>query len=270
MIAFPPSKINIGLNIIRKRPDGYHDLATCFYPVQWCDILEILPWDSLSFQSSGLPIPGDELQNLCLKAYHLLRKDFDFPPIRIHLHKIIPMGAGLGGGSSDGAWTLRLINDMFSLGIPKSKLKEYASMLGSDCAIFIEDAPAIGSSRGEVLTPTSLSLKGKYIVIVKPDVHVSTAEAFAGIIPTQPTQELQSVIESLPIEKWKDVVKNDFEVSVFKKYPVIHEVKQKLYSSGAQYASMSGSGSAVFGIFDREVDPRSVFQGMAYWSGKLR
>lgn len=269
MIAFPPAKINLGLNIIRKRPDGYHDLSTCFYPVQWCDILEILPSDKLSFQSTGLSIPGSEKDNLCLKAYQLLKNDFDIPAVGIHLHKIIPMGAGLGGGSSDGAWTLRLINEMFGLAIAKEKLKAYASQLGSDCAIFIEDGPAMGSSRGEVLTPTSLSLKGKFIVIVKPDVHVSTAEAFAGITPAHPERGLQSVIENLPLEKWRDVVKNDFEVSVFRKYALIQSIKEKLYSAGAQYASMSGSGSAVFGIFDKPVDLRSSFSETTYWSGKL-
>ena len=159
MIAFPPAKINLGLHIIRRRNDGYHDLSTCFYPVQWCDILEVLPSDKPTFESSGLSIPGNEKDNLCLKAYQLLKDDFDIPPVKIYLHKIIPMGAGLGGGSSDGAWTLRLLNELFGLCIAKAKLKEYASVLGSDCAIFVEDGPAMGSSRGEVLTPTSLSLK---------------------------------------------------------------------------------------------------------------
>lgn len=266
MVAFPPAKVNLGLQIIRKRPDGYHDLSTCFYPVPWCDILEVLPSDKLSFQSTGLSIPGSENDNLCLKAYQLIQKDYNIPPVGIHLHKIIPMGAGLGGGSSDGAWTLRLINDIFSLNISKAKLKEYASMLGSDCAIFIEDGPAMGSSRGEILKPTSLSLKGKFIVIVKPDVHVSTAEAFAGITPMQPNEELQTAIENLPVSQWNGVVKNDFEISVFKKHPIIKEAKEKLYSFGAVYASMSGSGSAVFGIFENEIDLKSEFSKMTYWS----
>jgi 4-diphosphocytidyl-2-C-methyl-D-erythritol kinase len=269
MIAFPPAKINLGLHIIRKRPDGYHDLSTCFYPVPWCDILEILPSDKLTFDSSGLPVPGDPNDNLCLKAYQLLKKDFNIPSVKIHLHKIIPMGAGLGGGSSDGAWTLRLLNELFGLAIAKAKLKEYASILGSDCALFIEDVPVMGSSRGEIVTPTTLSLKGKFIVIVKPDVHVSTAEAFAGIKPQLPEKDLQSILKNTSVEGWRDVVNNDFEASVFKKHPVIQSIKEKLYSSGALYASMSGSGSAVFGIFRKEIDLRSEFDGLVYWERKL-
>lgn len=269
MIAFPPAKINLGLHILRKRADGYHDLSTCFYPIQWCDVLEVIPSGKLTFESSGLPIPGNENDNLCLKAYQLVARDHSIPPVQIYLHKIIPMGAGLGGGSSDGAWTLRLLNTVFDLNLTQEKLKTYAAQLGSDCAIFMEDGPAMGSSRGEILTPTTVSLKGKWIVVVKPEIHVSTADAFAGIIPQLPSKDLQVTVETLPVEKWKDVIKNDFETTVFAKHPVIRSVKEKLYALGATYASMSGSGSAVFGLFEKETDLRPEFPEMAYWAGKI-
>jgi 4-diphosphocytidyl-2-C-methyl-D-erythritol kinase len=269
MIAFPPAKVNIGLYILRKRADGYHDLSTCFYPIPWYDILEILPSKVLKFESSGISVPGDAKDNLCLKAYHLLRLDFDLPPVQIYLHKMLPMGAGLGGGSSDGAWTLRLLNTLFSLQLSQEKLISYASMLGSDCAFFVHDGPMMGSSRGEVLTSLKLDLKGKFLVVVKPDMHVSTAEAFSGVVPVDPKYDLKNTLETNPVRKWTSLVSNDFEVSVFKKHPGIQTIKEKLYTFGAVYGSMSGSGSAVFGIFDTPVDLRSEFPGMIYWSGKL-
>ena len=234
MVAFPPCKINLGLNILRKRNDGYHDIETCFFPVPWTDILEVIPSKEFSFTVSGNPIPGGD--NLCVKAYELLQT----PPAKIHLHKIIPMGAGLGGGSSDAAWTLRLLNDVFSLGLNKEQLKQYAAQIGSDCAFFIDDIPMIGTRRGEVLRPANIDLKGKYIVIVKPDIHVSTAEAYSSVVPMESDFNLDD-LQSL---------KNDFEPSVFKRYPEIASIKKSLYDLGAVYAQMSGSGSAVFGIFN--------------------
>jgi 4-diphosphocytidyl-2-C-methyl-D-erythritol kinase len=266
MVSFPHAKINLGLQVIRKRPDGFHDLETCFYPIPWTDILEIIPVKEFQFSSSGLPIDGDATHNLCVKAYNLLRKDFEIPPVLIHLHKVIPMGAGLGGGSSDAAFTLRQINQSFDLKIPSAKLAEYAAVLGSDCAFFISDEPKFGTGRGDVLTPISVSLKGKFIVVVKPDIHVSTADAFAGIKPKESAGSLKDFLETNPVSEWKKFLKNDFEETVFKKYPQIENVKQKLYSLGAVYASMSGSGSAVFGLFDKPVNlsnefsPRSLFQ----------
>jgi 4-diphosphocytidyl-2-C-methyl-D-erythritol kinase len=238
MVAFPPCKINLGLNIIRRRPDGYHDIETCFYPVPWTDILEVIPSDKFEFTTSGMAIPGDD--NLCVKAYQLLKA----PPAKIHLHKIIPTGAGLGGGSSDAAWTLRLLNDVFDLKHSKEKLKEYAATLGSDCSFFIDDIPMIGKGRGEVLSPSTISLKGKFIVIITPDVHVSTADAYAGIIPGGRKVEWEGVM--------LEELKNDFEETIFKKFPEIRSIKEELYKAGAEYASMSGSGSSVYGIFPKK------------------
>jgi len=269
MVVFPPCKINLGLQITGKRADGYHDVLTCFYPVPWCDILEAIPSQKFSFIGSGISIPGDIADNLCTKAYSLLKKDFDLKPVALHLHKIIPTGAGLGGGSSDGAWTLRILNQLFNLDLTPETLRQYASQLGSDCAFFIEDRPMLGSGRGEILTDIAVNLKGKFIVIVKPDVHVSTAEAYAGVKPGAPEVALKEILEKHPPEQWKDLVHNDFEASVFKKYPVIGKVKNLLYEHGAQYASMSGSGSAVFGIFTSSIDLKNIFEGYACYSGRL-
>lgn len=253
MVAFPPCKINLGLNVLRKRSDGYHDIETCFYPVPWSDILEVIRSDEFFFSSSGTPIPGEEHDNLCVKAYRMMQAVYSLPPVKIHLHKIIPTGAGLGGGSSDAAWTLRLLNDVFALNLAKDVLKEYAARLGSDCAFFIDDIPMIGSGRGEVLTPIKISLKGKYLIIVKPDVHVSTAQAYLGITPAEPKRKLTDVL-GMPIAEWRELLVNDFEKTVGKKFTVISEIKEKLYQSGAEYASMTGSGSAVYGIFSVKPD----------------
>ncbi len=252
MVCFPPCKINLGLNVLRKRSDGYHDLETCFYPVRWTDILEIIPSDSFHFGGSGTVVPGNPADNLCVKAYHLLRDEFNLPPVRIHLHKIIPTGAGLGGGSSDAAWTLRLLNDIFSLGLSQEAIQHRASFLGSDCAFFAGDQPMIGTGRGELLSPIQVDLSGKYIVIIKPDVHVSTAEAYAGITPNDSSVSVKDILTTVPLPEWKHVLKNDFEASVFRKYPAIAAIKKQLYDQGAEYACMSGSGSAVFGIFAEE------------------
>lgn len=270
MVSFPHAKINLGLNIIRKRADGYHDLETCFYPVGWTDILEIIPSPAFHFSSSGLPVDGNPGDNLCVRAYQALKKDFNLPPVHIHLHKIVPMGAGLGGGSSDAAFTLRQLNETFGLGLSTLSLEEYAARLGSDCAFFISDSPRFGSGKGEVLSPVSISLKGKYIVLVKPDVHVSTAEAYAGVSPSARGLAIESILEHKPIGEWKSVLKNDFEDSVFKKYPEIAQVKHALYVHGATYASMSGSGSCVFGIFEKEIELAHHFKGLTYWGGPLQ
>ncbi|MDQ2656458.1 MAG: 4-(cytidine 5'-diphospho)-2-C-methyl-D-erythritol kinase [Bacteroidota bacterium] len=270
MVSFPPCKINLGLNIVGKRPDGFHDLATCFYPVPWTDMLEIVPAKRFSFAASGTPVPGAAEDNLCVRAYELLKGEFTLKPVAIHLHKIIPIGAGLGGGSADGAYTLNILNELFHLNLSVARLREYAAILGSDCAFFIEGRPAIATGRGEVLADTSLSLKGKFLVIVKPEVHISTAEAFSEIVPRSPAHDLRTSLENQPIESWKDVLRNDFEEYVFKQFPVIDAIHTKLYALGASYASLSGSGSAVFGIFTDPVDLMQEFDSdLTYWSGHL-
>lgn len=269
MVTFPPCKINLGLGVIRKREDGYHDIETCFYPVPWTDALEIVKADPFSFTSSGNSIPGDAANNLCIQAYELLRRDFNLSPVAIHLHKVIPTGAGLGGGSSDGAHTLRLLNELFDLKLSAEKLKDYAFQLGSDCPFFIENKPMFGSGRGEVLHDISLDLTGKFIMLVKPNEHVSTAEAYAGVMPASPLISTKEILEKTPVTGWRDHLKNDFEASVFKKHPVIGEIKRKLYQQGALYASMSGSGSAVFGIFEKPVDLKKDFAESVYWSTTL-
>lgn len=268
MVAFPHCKINLGLHVIKERDDGYHDIETCFYPVPWTDILEVIKADEFSFSSSGTAVPGKEEDNLCIKAYKLLQNQFNLAPVKIHLHKVLPMGAGLGGGSSDAAFTLRLLDSVFDLKLSVKQLQEFASRLGSDCAFFVDDKPMIGSGRGEVLSRTEVSLKGYYLVLVKPDIHVSTAEAYAGVKPASPAMLLDEVL-ARPIEEWKNFLFNDFEKSVFNKYPAIAQIKDELYAQGALYASMSGSGSSVFGIFKSPVELADKFKGMQYWSGQL-
>ena len=267
MVFFPHCKINLGLQIVSKREDGYHDIETCFYPVPWCDVLEVIKSDQFQITQSGTTIPGREEDNLCVKAYQLLKKDFDLQPIKLHLHKVIPTGAGLGGGSSDAAFTLRALNSVFNLNLSDVELRRYSSTLGSDCSFFVNDKPMLGSGRGEILSETSVSLKGKFLVLVKPDIHVSTAEAYAGVIPKQPTHAIKEIL-ALPIAEWRGRLKNDFEESVFKKYPQIETIKNELYEQGALYASMSGSGASVFGIFDSPHDLKNKFRG-DFWAGEL-
>ncbi len=268
MISFPPCKINLGLNIISKRADGYHDIETCFYPVPWTDILEIVPSKEFSFTSSGTPIPGANDQNLCVKAYQLLQQDFDLPPVSIHLHKIIPTGAGLGGGSSDAAYTLKILNSVFDIQLGTQQLQEYASKLGSDCSFFIESKPMFGEGRGELLTEISLDLRGYFLVLISPNVHVSTAQAYAGVVPQIPPYSCKRILKK-PVNQWRQILSNDFEQSVFKRHPLIGEVKDSLYARGAAYASMSGSGSTVFGLFAYQVDLKDQYVGMTYWAGNL-
>jgi 4-diphosphocytidyl-2-C-methyl-D-erythritol kinase len=253
MIIFPNAKINIGLNIISRRDDGYHDLETIFYPVKINDALEIIEADKLSFQSSGLEIPGRVEDNLCIKGYHLLKKDFDLPPVKIHLHKHIPIGAGLGGGSADAAFFIRLINQKFELGMTDDHMTGYARKLGADCAFFIQNKPVFAFDRGDEFEPIKLDLSNYKIVLVMPPVHVSTAEAYSGVNPAPVKHSLMELIYK-PVAEWKNYIKNDFEASVFKNNPVIRGVKAALYGAGAIYASMSGSGASVFGIFDKTPD----------------
>jgi 4-diphosphocytidyl-2-C-methyl-D-erythritol kinase len=258
MIIFPNSKINLGLNIVGKRNDGYHNLETVFYPVQIKDAVEIIegkdqsPIDDVSFSKSGIEIDGDPGNNLCVKAYHLLKKDFpQLPAVRIHLHKTIPLGAGLAGGSADGAFTLQLLNKKFQPGISNNQLFDYALQLGSDCPFFILNKPCFATGRGESLQEIKIDLSVYKILIVYPGIHISTAWAFSNLQPTVPQKSLKELIHQ-PVHSWKGVIKNDFEEPVFNQFPEIKEIKEKLYDAGAVYSSMSGSGSAVYGIFERE------------------
>lgn len=254
MIEFPPAKLNLGLQIIAKRTDGYHDLQTVFYQFPLNDVLEIIKDDSLEpgqcrLIPSGLPIPGGE--NLCEKAYKLLHKSHPLPGVRIYLHKIIPMGAGLGGGSSDAAYTLKLLNTMFDLKLSKDELKAYALSLGSDCPLFINDMPQYAEGRGEELSPVNIDLTGKYLLLVHPGIHISSKDAYSNVTP-KVSKSCKHAIES-DIKSWRRDLVNDFEAYVIPNYPELAGVKEQLYALGADYAAMSGSGSSFFGIFSNPI-----------------
>jgi 4-diphosphocytidyl-2-C-methyl-D-erythritol kinase len=270
MLTFPNAKINIGLNITEKRSDGFHNIESVFYPVEWCDALEIIPNQNADatdavFQSSGLAIPGNESSNLCLKAWNLLKDRISVPPM-IHLHKVIPMGAGLGGGSADGSFMLKMLNEVYELKLSNDELKDFARKLGSDCAFFIENRPVFCYNKGDEFEDFKLDLKGKFVVLVNPDIHISTAEAYSGVSPKKPEIALKTTL-SQPISEWKKIVKNDFEENLLLKYPTIAAVKASLYQAGAVYASMTGSGSTVYGIFEQESDLKSSFPNFAMWQG---
>ncbi|MBQ2856394.1 MAG: 4-(cytidine 5'-diphospho)-2-C-methyl-D-erythritol kinase [Bacteroidaceae bacterium] len=257
MITYPNAKINLGLNIVEKRTDGYHNLETIFYPINLQDALEVTKLEGekeYELTLSGTPIEGDPDQNLVIKAYRLLKKDFpDMPAIDIHMYKHIPTGAGLGGGSADAAFMIKLLNEKFKLSLSIEKMEEYAATLGADCAFFIQNKPVFATGIGNIFESVQLSLKGYYLVLVKPDIFVSTKDAFALIQPVNPTHSLKEIVR-MPIETWRATMKNDFEYSVFQKYPEIAAIKDKLYDMGAIYASMSGSGSSVYGIFREQVE----------------
>ena len=253
MITFPNAKINLGLNIVAKRPDGYHNLETVFYPIPIEDALEITPLHDSGgkkycLHQSGLEIAGELDNNLVVKAYRLLDETFDLPRIDIHLLKHIPSGAGLGGGSADAAFMLKLLNDYASLGLTKDALEEHAARLGADCAFFIKDKPVYAEGIGNLFSPITLSLKGYKLWVVKPDVFVSTRDAFAHVHPRKPDMPLKEIVQQ-PVEEWKELMINDFEKSVFPQFPAIAAIKDEMYRMGALYASMSGSGSSVYGIF---------------------
>lgn len=252
MISFPNCKINLGLNVVDKRGDGFHNIETVFYPIPFTDGLELIQTDhpSLLFNTTGLPIEGNSNENICIKAYDLLKKDFpQLPFIKMHLHKCIPTGAGLGGGSADGTFTLQLINKKFNLQLTNEQLINYALQLGSDCPFFIKNKPCLATGRGEQLEEILLDLSAYKIVIVYPNIHISTAWAFSQMTLFKRTIPLKEIIQR-PLEEWRENLLNDFEPIVFEKYPEIKKIKEKLYLNGAVYASMSGSGSAVFGFFD--------------------
>lgn len=249
MIIFPNAKINLGLNIINKREDGYHNLETIFYPIPFSDILEVVPADKTMLHVSGNKIDCAPEKNLVIKAYEILKEEYDIPSLDIYLHKIIPDGAGLGGGSADASFLLKAINDLFNLNISNDRLVHISKKLGADCPFFIYNKPMMASGIGEILTPVDLSLKGKGILIIKPDVYVSTKVAFSNIKPCKPEYSVKDIIR-LPVLQWRDLLQNDFETSIFSEFPQLRKIKEELYTNHAMYASMSGSGSALFGIFE--------------------
>ena len=259
MICFPNAKINLGLHVLSKRADGYHNIETVFYPINLCDALEIVPAEEgkTVFSQTGIQIDGKPEDNLVVKAYHLLKKDYDLPEIAIYLRKEIPFGAGLGGGSSDAAFMIKLLNDFAGLNLSVAQMEAYAGRLGADCPFFIQNKPVFAEGTGSVFSPVTISLQAYHLIVVKPSVSVSTKEAYAGVKPQQPAVSLKEVIR-LPVNEWKNHLVNDFEPGVFAQYPEIREIKQQLYAEGALYASMSGSGSAIFGIFDKPVQTVKV------------
>jgi 4-diphosphocytidyl-2-C-methyl-D-erythritol kinase len=269
MISFPNCKINLGLNIISRREDGYHEISSVMYPVDIQDILEVVKSEKFKFTSSGLDIPGEPDSNLCVKAYDILARDFNIDPVHIHLYKNIPMGAGLGGGSADGAFTLRLINDLYELSISNDQLKEYASELGSDCAFFIENIPQYASGRGDILEAFNLALQGKTIVLINDGTHISTQEAYGNVTPKRPENDIEEILNK-PLNEWKKLLINDFEKGVFKNYPKLAKYIDKLYQSGAEYAAMTGSGSTIFGIFNESPRLHSDLQHLSGFVKELR
>ena len=266
MVLFPNAKINLGLFITKKRVDGFHELETCFFPIPWSDILEITPALAFKFSSSGLPISGEIHDNLCYKAFLALSENFKIPNVHIHLHKIIPMGAGMGGGSSDAAFTLMGLRDLFELPLTNQELLAYAQKLGSDCAFFLTNEAQFGTGKGDELTPIPTSLRGLYAIILYPNFGISTQKAYAGIEPSPAPGFLPDLLKS-PMPTWKHRIKNDFEKALFVEYPLLAEIKQDMYDLGAVYAAMSGSGSTIFGLFNKEVSLKDSWANFLKWEG---
>jgi 4-diphosphocytidyl-2-C-methyl-D-erythritol kinase len=269
MIHFPNAKINLGLHITSKRPDGFHEVETILYPVKWCDALEIVP-DRKGKGECVLEVLGadfgDYRNNLCFKAYQLLHQQFNLPSVKSYLQKVIPHGAGLGGGSSDAASTLIMLNELFSLHLTQNQLSDFAASLGSDCAFFIYNKPMLATGKGEVLHPIDVLLENYFVVIIMPPVTIGTKEAYSLVKPGKPDVPLHTAIK-LPIAQWKYALVNDFEKYIFDFYPLIGEIKKQLYINGAIYASMSGSGSSVFGVFPKPVSLADKFPDCKIWTG---
>ena len=276
MVTFPNAKINLGLDIVSKRPDGYHNLETVFYPIPLEDVLEITTVKEESapdytFTMHNAVFEGDNNDNLVVKAYKILAADHKLPKVSIALYKNIPTGAGLGGGSSDAAFTLKMLNEIAELGLSDDRLEQYAAQIGADCAFFIKNTPAYATGIGNILTPTTCNISGYTLVLVKPEIHISTKEAYSLVHPAAPETPL-TVISQKPVEEWKGLMKNDFEKSVFAAHPSMEGIKEQLYAMGAVYASMSGSGSSFFGIFKDEQNIDSIkelFPGMFCWCKKM-
>ncbi len=270
MIVFPNAKINVGLNITSKRADGYHNLESVFYPIPLKDVLEIVVAEDgvTEMKIGGLAIDGEVSDNTVMKAYRLLKEEFDLPPVKIFMEKVIPFGAGLGGGSSDASFAIKLMNDMFHLDMDVAHMETIAAKIGADCPFFIQNKPSFVTGIGDVLQPIEFSLAGVYFLLVKPDDFVSTKEAYSKVVPKMPVLPLSEMVQK-PISEWKYNVVNDFEESVFASHPTVKMVKDTMYEHDAMYASMSGSGSSVFGLFRSEVDAESLFPGMFTFQQKL-
>lgn len=268
MLTYPNAKINLGLNVVEKRTDGYHNIESVFYPIPLSDELEITISNSFEFTSSGIQIDGSPQDNLVIKAYELLKKTHQLPPVKIHLKKVIPFGGGLGGGSSDAAFCLKMLNQLFNLNIPNIKLKVFAKQLGADCPFFIDNTPSLIEGIGDIIQPISVNLSNLFIVLVKPNIGIPTPLAYKGVKPQKPVIPITKTIIS-PIENWRHQLKNDFELSVFKQYSEIKTIKEKLYKTGALYASMSGSGSTVYGLFTEKPNTQVEFNDYFYYSSKL-
>ncbi len=255
MVSFPHCKINLGLHILGKRADGFHNIETVFYPVPWRDILEIIPSkNGMQFSCTGISIPDDPATNLCVKAYQLLKKDFaSLPDCKIHLHKNIPIGAGLGGGSSDASAVLKLLNAQYKLQLSITELEKYAAQLGSDCAFFLRDGAMLATGRGELLSAIDLSLNAYHILLVNPQIHINTSWAFSQLRPEKTRRKSLTEMIRQPIDIWQGSLVNDFEIPILDAHPQIAAVKKQLIDSGAIYAAMSGSGSTVFGIFNKKI-----------------
>lgn len=269
MIILPNAKINLGLSVVERRPDGYHNLETVFYPIPLHDMLEVVLTDGpepYRFSSSGLAIAGDPEKNICVKAYRRVSERYPIPPIGICLHKMVPMGAGLGGGSADGAYMVRLLNDMFDLKMTDDEMRRMVAPIGADCPFFVDARPAYATGIGDRLEPVGLDLGGWWLTLVKPDIFVSTAEAYRGVTPDRPRHSVRDVV-GLPVAEWRGRLVNDFEQTVFALHPEIAGIKRKLYECGCVYAAMSGSGSSVFGLSAQQID--ADFPDCFVWSGKL-
>jgi len=272
MIIFSPAKINIGLHILEKRPDGFHNLQSVMHPVGLCDILEISPIQSVNqtflFSQSGLRFESDQENNLCVKAWEMLAKETDLPPLEMHLHKQIPIGAGLGGGSSNASSALMGLNSLAENPLSNERLSELAASLGSDCPFFLHNEPMMMEGRGEILSPLHLKLDGLYLVLLFPEIHVSTAEAYQGVTPATPDHLLKELIRE-PLSRWREIIENDFEKSLFGSYPQLRIIKEQLYMSKAIYASLSGSGSSLYGIFEKRPSLPEEVKKYLIWEGAI-
>ena len=260
MICFPNAKINLGLNIVEKRSDGFHNIETLFYPINWCDTLEAIEnkqyqksGEKLKLTTSGIFIEGSTNDNIIHKAYKLLDAKYSLSPVKAHLHKALPMGAGLGGGSADGAFFIKLLNEKFNLSITREEQINFAKQLGSDCAFFIENKTVFASGKGDVFSEVKVDLSRYHLVVIYPAIHSNTAAAYKGIIPAKPNKSMQTILSS-DIKTWKNDLVNNFEKTIFVRYPEIEKIKNTLYNKGALYAAMSGSGSAVYGVFEKDIN----------------